>query len=181
MMFMATAQLTPCFKLRAKLVLMGVSGCGKSAIGEMLAHSLQARYLDGDDLHPVCNIEKMQQGIPLTDEDRWPWLTDVGKTLAHSPEPQIVGCSALKKKYRDHIRQVSGIPLLFVHLKGDMALIRRRMQGRIGHFMPVELLASQFAALEAPQKSEDAIEVDIDRSIPDIVQTILTILQHREQ
>lgn len=178
---MLTAELQPRFNLQAKLVLMGVAGCGKSSVGETLAQYLHVQYLDGDHLHSALNIKKMKRGIPLTDEDRWPWLTAVGHALATPDEPQIVGCSALKRIYRDHLRQIAKIPLLFVHLSGDMTLIHARMQARNGHFMPVDLLASQFAALEVPQDGENAITVDIDQSLQDIVHKIVGALKRRQQ
>jgi len=178
---MLTVELQPRFNPQVKLVLMGVAGCGKSSVGETLAQYLHVQYLDGDYLHPVLNIKKMKKGIPLTDEDRWPWLTAVGHALARPDEPQIVGCSALKKIYRDHLRQIAKIPLLFVYLSGDMALIHARMQARSGHFMPVDLLTSQFAALEAPGDEENAITVDINQSLQDIVHTIISALKRRQQ
>jgi gluconokinase len=156
---------------------MGVAGSGKSAVGAALAARLGARYLDGDDLHPQANIEKMSRGEPLTDEDRWPWLTLVGRKLAKPEGILIIGCSALKRRYRDHIRAEAGAPVTFVHLAGSRELISRRMGTRAGHFMPTSLIDSQFSALEPPGQEENAITVDIDNALGTIVDTITARLE----
>jgi gluconokinase len=106
---------------------MGVAGCGKSAVGAALAARLRATYIDGDDLHPPANIAKMSRGEPLADDDRWPWLTLVGQKLANPDGILILGCSALKRRYRDHIRNEAGAPVTFVHLSGSRELIAARM------------------------------------------------------
>lgn len=152
---------------------MGVAGSGKSAIGEALAAEIGVVYVDGDDLHPDSNIAKMSRGDPLTDDDRWPWLTAVGGELARAHGPIIVGCSALKRRYRDHIRAHSGGSVTFIYLSGSRELIARRMGGRTGHFMPTSLIDSQFAALEPPDDDENAIAVDIDRPKKAVVQSIV--------
>ena len=156
---------------------MGVAGCGKSAVGAALAARLGATYLDGDDLHPQANIDKMSRGEALTDEDRWPWLTLVGQKLAAPDGILILGCSALKRRYRDHIRKEAGAPVLFVHLAGSRKLIATRMATRAGHFMPASLIDSQFAALEPPGPDENAVTVDIDRPLERIVDDIATHLE----
>jgi len=156
---------------------MGVAGCGKSAVGAALAARLDATYLDGDDLHPQANIDKMSRGEALTDEDRWPWLTLVGQKLAAPDGILILGCSALKRRYRDHIRKEAGAPVLFVHLAGSRKLIATRMAARAGHFMPASLIDSQFAALEPPGPDENAVTVDIDRPLERIVDDIATHLE----
>ncbi|MBB5045121.1 gluconokinase [Shinella fusca] len=156
---------------------MGVAGCGKSAVGAALAARLGATYLDGDDLHPQANIDKMSRGEALTDEDRWPWLTLVGQKLAAPDGILILGCSALKRRYRDHIRKEAGAPVLFVHLAGSRKLIATRMAARAGHFMPASLIDSQFAALEPPGPDENAVTVDIDRPLERIVDDIATHLE----
>lgn len=156
----------------ARIVLMGVSGSGKSAVGALLAERLGACYFDADPLHPGENIAKMRRGEPLTDADRAPWLDAVGRTLADAPPIAIVGCSALKRAYRDRIRQRVGAPVVFVHLSGSRDLIAIRMRGRSGHFMPLSLLDSQFAALEPPAADEHAVTVDIDRPLAEIVALI---------
>ncbi|POH35475.1 gluconokinase [Sinorhizobium americanum] len=154
------------------MVLMGVAGCGKSSVGAALATRLGAVYFDGDDLHPAANIAKMSQGIPLQDEDRWPWLTRVGEALAAGTGPTIIGCSALKRAYRQHIENTAGGPVTFIHLAGTVEVIERRMKERQGHFMPAALLASQFAALEPPAPDENAISVDIDQPLEAVVEAI---------
>lgn len=158
-------------------VIMGVAGSGKSTIGDAVAQDLGANYTDGDDLHPASNIEKMRLGIPLTDEDRWPWLARVGETLAKKHGVQLIGCSALKKIYREHITQCAGEPVTFVYLNGSKALIAQRMAERTQHFMPTSLLDSQFDALEIPSVPEKVIPVDISGSITDIAQTISDHIQ----
>ncbi len=151
------------------MVIMGVSGCGKSSVGERVSARLGVRYRDGDDLHPADNVAKMRAGVPLTDADRWPWLDRVAQVLAEEA-PVIVGCSALKRAYRDRIR--AACEVTFVHLVGSRDLIAARMAVRKGHYMPLTLLDSQFAALEAPGP-EEAISVSIDQTLPQIVDEIL--------
>lgn len=160
-----------------RMVLMGVAGSGKSTVGEALVARAGARYFDGDDLHPPANIEKMSRGEPLTDEDRWPWLTRVGEALAKAETPLVIGCSALKRRYRDHIRQTAGGQVVFVHLSGTREVIAGRMGARTGHFMPTSLLDSQFAALEPPQADEQAVTVDIDQPLEGVVDDILRELK----
>ena len=133
-----------------KFILMGVAGCGKTTIGEALATRFDWTYEDGDTYHPQSNIDKMAMGTPLTDEDRAPWLKEIGQRLGHDQTPLIIGCSALKRIYRDWIRAAAGTDICFIHLAGSRALIEERMAARQGHFMPVSLLDSQFATLEAP-------------------------------
>ncbi len=162
---------------RRRIVLMGVSGCGKSAVGAALARRLDATYLDGDELHPPENIAKMSRGEPLTDADRDPWLAEVGRRLAKAEGSVIIGCSALKRRYRDRIREESGGPVIFVHLSGTKELIAQRMGARTGHFMPTSLIDSQFAALEKPAADEAAITVDIDRPLDALVADIAAKLK----
>ena len=154
-----------------RLVIMGVSGCGKSSVGARLAARLGLNYRDGDDLHPPENVAKMRAGMPLTDGDRWPWLDRVGQVLL-AEAPVIVGCSALKRAYRDRIRTAAGGPVTFVHLAGSQEVIAARMALRQGHYMPLSLLDSQFAALEPPAAAE-AITVSIDQPLEAIVADIL--------
>lgn len=142
-----------------KIVVMGVSGCGKSSFGQALARALGLVFRDGDDLHPAENIAKMAAGQPLSDEDRAPWLARVGAYLA-GEGGQVVACSALKRAYRDTLR--SHAPnVVFVHLHGARAVLEARMTTRPGHFMPARLLDSQLATLEPPTTDERAIRVDI--------------------
>lgn len=161
-----------------RVVIMGVAGCGKSSVGEALAQRLDIPYRDGDDLHTPQAVEKMRQGIPLTDDDRWPWLDRVAQVLA-TEAPILVGCSALKRVYRDRIGAGAGGPVTFVHLSGSRDLIASRMAARTGHYMPTSLLDSQFAALEPPGPDE-AITVDIDHTLPAITDAILTALEARK-
>lgn len=161
-----------------RIVLMGVAGCGKSTVGAALAARLGATYLDGDDLHPPANIAKMSRGEPLTDEDRWPWLTLVGQSLATPAGTVILGCSALKLCYRDHIREEAGAPVTFVHLSGSKALIAARMGARPGHFMPTTLIDSQFDALEPPTEEEGGVPVDIDAPLNMLVDEIVKKLAY---
>jgi gluconokinase len=158
-----------------RIVLMGVSGCGKSSVGEGLSARLGIPYHDGDELHPPANVEKMRRGIPLTDDDRWPWLDRVGGVLAHDA-PVIVGCSALRRIYRDRLRAAAAGQVQFIHLAGDRDLIAARMAARTGHYMPPSLLDSQFAALEAPDPDE-ALSINIDRPLPALIAAIAAHLQ----
>lgn len=154
---------------------MGVAGCGKSSVGAALAPLLGAVYRDGDDLHPPENIAKMAAGVALSDQDRAPWLVACGQQFGLAPR-LILGCSALKRAYRDVIRDQAGGPVTFVHLTGDRALIAARMAARPGHFMPPALLDSQFAALQPPGGDEAAITVDIAEPLPALVARIAAAL-----
>lgn len=157
-----------------RIVIMGVAGSGKSSVGEALSERLGIPYRDGDDLHTAAAVEKMRSGIPLTDADRWPWLDRVAAVLAREA-PVIIGCSALKRAYRERIRTGAGGAVCFVHLQGSRELIARRMAGRTGHYMPTTLLDSQFAALEPPGP-EEAVTVDIDQPLPALVSAVLARL-----
>ena len=150
-------------------VVMGVSGCGKSTVGAAFAQAIGAQFVDGDDLHPPENVAKMARGQPLTDADRAPWLDRVGATLTGGV---VVGSSALKRAYRDRIRAVAG-PVRFLHLAGSREVIAARMAARPGHFMPLGLLDSQFAALEPPGPDEDAVTVDIDQPFAAVIAALL--------
>jgi gluconokinase len=146
------------------LVIMGVSGGGKSTVAGLLAGRLGWDLAEGDDMHPAANIAKMAAGHPLDDVDRWPWLKRVAEWIGvrtAADRPGIVTCSALKRSYRDVLR---GPSVVFVYLAGSRELIARRVAARQGHFMPAQLLDSQFAALEPPGPDEHAITVDITGS-----------------
>ncbi|MBX4998093.1 gluconokinase [Rhizobium lentis] len=157
------------------IIVMGVSGCGKSSVGEKLAKALRLDFVEGDALHPASNVEKMSKGIPLTDEDRMPWLDLIGERMQGSLEKGegiIVSCSALKRIYRDRLRAAAG-NLFFVYLEGSKALLTKRMGERKGHFMPVSLLESQLATLEVPTGEAGVVTVDIDDTIDGIAATAL--------
>lgn len=145
----------------SRVVLMGVSGCGKSTVGALAAARCGAAFVDGDDLHPPGNVAKMAAGQPLDDDDRAPWLDRVGAVLAAAERPLLVACSALRRRYRDRIRAAAGGPVLFVHLDGPRAVLAARLAGRQGHFMPPGLLDSQLATLEALGPDEAGVRVDI--------------------
>jgi len=158
------------------IVLMGVSGSGKTTIGQRLAQSLGWTFYDGDDFHPQANIDKMRQGIPLTDGDRDSWLTALQQlidSLLQNDRSAVLACSALKQTYRNRLQRDLA-HVRFVYLKGDFDLIRRRLMSRQGHFMRADLLRSQFATLEEPQ---GVLTVDISRSPEQIVTTIKTAFQ----
>ncbi|WP_122520732.1 gluconokinase [Pannonibacter phragmitetus] len=165
--------------MSTRIILMGVAGCGKSSVGDAISARTGIAYRDGDDLHPAANVEKMRAGIPLTDEDRWPWLDQVGRELADKA-PLIIGCSALKRVYRDRIRALAGGPVTFVHLAGSRDLIAGRMAQRTGHYMPLSLLDSQFAALEVPQPDEGALTADISQPLDALVDGIVKGLNLEE-
>lgn len=156
-------------------IVMGVSGSGKSTVAAMLASRVGGVFLDADDFHPVENKRKMAASIPLTDEDRWPWLDEMNRELkARATRGQTVflACSALREIYRS--RLAAGLPgLRLIYLKGSEELIFARMQGREGHFMPPTLLASQFALLEEPA---DALVVPIEKTPDEIIRLILAEL-----
>lgn len=173
---MSTAESQPPSDPPRRMVLMGVSGSGKTAVGEALAERLGVRYLDGDDFHPAANVAKMSRGEPLTDADRWPWLTQIGRRLAQAMSPTIIGCSALKRIYRTHIVHEAGAPVLFIHLAGSRAVIEARMKARKGHFMPPSQLANQFATLEPPGPDENAITIDIDQPLEAVIDDVVAKL-----
>jgi len=154
------------------MVVMGVAGCGKSTIAEGLAEKLAGTYLDGDSFHPASNIAKMSAGTPLTDEDRWPWLSIFAKEISGRNGSVVGACSALKRSYRDFITKEANEPVLFIYLDGSRELISNRMSEREGHFMPTSLLDSQFAALQIPSKDEHAISVDISGTQDQIVSEV---------
>ena len=160
------------------VVLMGVSGSGKSTIGAALAAALGWRLIDADDLHPPQNVARMAAGIPLTDDDRWPWLDRIVDALRRATAEGtnvVLACSALKQRYRDRLAQAGDVH--FVHLRGDPQTISARLATRHHRYMPAALLESQFATLEAPG---DAIDVDITMSVDAQVAAIIEALSARK-
>ena len=150
-------------------VLMGVSGCGKSSVGLALAEQCAMTFIDGDDLHPKSNIAKMSSGTPLTDEDRRPWLQAVGEALKSAPGPVVIGCSALKKRYREIIRDYTAEPVYFLHLHATVDVLQSRVNERADHFMPASLLQSQFDALEHLSDDEAGARIDIAQPLADVI------------
>lgn len=146
------------------IVIMGVSGSGKTTVGQRLAEQLGGRYEEGDSYHPPANVEKMRRGVPLTDDDRWPWLRRlsdlIGDWLAE-PAPVVLACSALKRAYRDLLTDGRS-EVRIVYLRGSAAAIQGRLTSRTGHFMPARLLNTQFEALEEPAPDENVLTIDID-------------------
>jgi len=161
------------------IVVMGVSGCGKSTVGQLLARACGVAYVEGDDLHSPENVERMRSGNPLTDEQRRDWLELISHqlALAHARRAGlVVSCSALKRAYRDVLRR--GAPdLQFVHLHGAPALLAQRTAQRVGHYMPVSLLASQLATLEPPGPDEQALAFDVAEPPQRVVDQVLARLQ----
>ena len=141
------------------VIVMGVSGSGKTTLGTALAKRLGVEFIEGDSLHPAENIARMSAGTPLTDEDRWPWLANIARAVSAKPN-SVVSCSALKRVYRDRLRQGIGPDLRFVCLMVPRPELERRMAKRRGHFMPPGLLDSQLAALEPPTDEGDALILD---------------------
>ena len=163
---MATTKPQRCY------VLMGVMGSGKTSIGRALAQRIAITFIDGDSLHPPSNIEKMSSGVPLTDADRAPWLADVGRTLHDTEGPVAIGCSSLKKSYRDIIRNAAKEPVRFLHLHTTKEILTERTQGRDGHFMPPALLESQLATLELLDPDEDGQVIDINQPLNSVVDAV---------
>jgi gluconokinase len=145
------------------VVIMGVAGCGKSEVGRRLAQALSLPMIEGDEFHPASNIEKMRQGLPLTDEDRAGWLEQLGHELARYPGGAVLACSALKRAYRDHLRRFSP-GLRFVHLRITPEQALQRVSARHGHFYPPSLVASQFQTLEDP--SGESLVLTVDGALP---------------
>ncbi len=160
-------------------VIMGVSGCGKSTVGLALANRLNCPFYDGDDFHPPENVAKMASGTPLNDDDRYPWLArlhDLIETHLEKGETAVLACSALKKKYRDQLRQGND-GIRFVHLQGSQALIWERMQARQSHYMKADMLQSQFEALETPSPNNTLI-ISVENDVEEIVEQIIQNLNN---
>jgi gluconokinase len=160
--------------MKSPIVVMGVSGSGKSTVGAALAQRLRVPFADADDFHPEANVAKMSAGHALTDEDRHPWLDAIGDWLAeHCGEGGVMSCSALKRQYRDQLRKHCP-QVRFLHLSGSPEVIGRRQASRPGHFMPASLLASQFDTLEPLEADEHGVVVDVDQDIDAVVENYLT-------
>ncbi len=153
---------------------MGVSGTGKSTVAAALADQLGWELVEGDDLHPPSNVEKMTAGEPLTDADRAPWLERVRERavqLTDGGESSVITCSALRRSYRDALR-AGAASMFFVHLAGNEDVLARRMAGREGHFMPTGLLRSQLDTLEPLEGDEDGVQVDVAGTVEDVVAVV---------
>ena len=161
------------------IVVMGVSGSGKSTVGAALAQRVRVPFADADDFHPPANIDKMTAGQALNDDDRYPWLEAIGEWLAaHCPDGGVMSCSALRRKYRDQLRRHCP-ETIFLHLAGTPEVIGRRQASRPGHFMPASLLASQFETLEPLEPDERGVVIDVDQDIDAIVESYLSLTASR--
>ncbi|WP_342363012.1 gluconokinase [Terrarubrum flagellatum] len=161
------------------IVVMGVAGSGKTTVGELLAQRLGWEFRDADSFHPAANIAKMTAGQPLTDADRWPWLAAIADWIdAHRKAGGhgVVTCSALKRAYRDRLRN-GHTDVRFVHLKGDIEVIGARMAARQHHFMPTALLKSQFDTLEPPAPDERALSISVELEPEQIVEAVVNMLE----
>jgi len=162
------------------VVVMGVSGSGKTTVGAALAQRLRVPFADADDFHPAANIAKMSAGVPLTDDDRGPWLATIATWLAeHAAGGGVASCSALRRSYRD-ILAAAAPHVFFVHLHGAPDVIAARVAGRPGHFMPTALVESQFATLEPLEPDERGAVLDVDQAVDDLVTQSLTLLDPRD-
>lgn len=162
------------------VILMGVTSVGKTTIGKLLAERMGATFAEGDSYHPAANVEKMRRGTPLSDDDRWPWLHAIAddlRTWIKEGKDAVVTCSALKRSYRDVLRS-AGKEVRIVYLTGETPLIRTRMEGRVGHYMPVSLLPSQLSTLEPPTAEEGAVAIDVSDAPPVIVERILEAVRN---
>ena len=163
------------------VIVMGVSGSGKTTLARGLADRLGWQFLEGDELHPEANVAKMAAGIPLTDEDRWPWLRSIGAWMSAeiaAGRSAVVTCSALRRSYRDLLRE--GRPeVVFCHLTADPDLVGERVSHRADHYMPASLLPSQLAALEPLQPDEPGVELSADGEAAVVIARALDALQDR--
>jgi gluconokinase len=162
------------------LVVMGVSGSGKSTLAAALAHAIGCPFLEGDEFHSPQAIQRMRAGIPLTDDDRWPWLERLGRAMGAAVAEHriaVASCSALKRAYRDRLRETIAVPVCFVLLDANREELSRRMTTRPGHFMPPSLLDSQLATLERPQADEFAMTIDASQPTATSCEQIMTRLR----
>jgi gluconokinase len=160
------------------IVIMGVAGCGKTVVGELLAAYYGYSFRDADEFHPPANVAKMSSGVPLEDADRWPWLDAIGAAIHDAgTEGIVVACSALKRIYRRRILAAAGRPVTFVFLDGSLATLRQRIGGRRRHFMPPSLLDSQLATLERPQPDERAVTISVEQPLDAVVDAVVAALR----
>ena len=152
---------------RTAIVVMGVAGSGKTTVALQLASRLGCAFAEADDFHPASNVVKMSAGIPLTDEDRWPWLAEIKTWIDSHPGDAVLTCSALRRSYRDLLSEADS-RVRFVHLDGTVEQLSSRLSARIGHFMPASMLTSQLATLERLDPGEDGVVIDIDAN-PDVI------------
>jgi gluconokinase len=161
------------------VIVMGVTSCGKTSVGEGLAKELECKFIEGDKLHPAANIAKMSAGTSLNDEDRWPWLETIGKAMkaeCDAGHGVVASCSSLKKAYRQKLSQAAGQPITFIFLHGSRELLAARMAERKGHFMPMSLLDSQLATIEIPGPEENALHLDVVLPVDELVKRAKTHL-----
>lgn len=151
---------------------MGVTGCGKSTVASRLATTINARFCDGDSLHSEESVAKMRRGEALADDDRWPWFARISAFLNAGPDNAVIACSALKKAYRDYLRREVG-NVRFLFLDASPEVTTQRVSSRQGHYMPVSLVTSQFAALERPDNEDQVATVSADAPVESIVRTFL--------
>jgi gluconokinase len=163
---------------KTAVVVMGVAGCGKSTVGQMLASRLGWAFAEADDFHSEANVAKMASGTPLTDEDRGPWLESIRKWIDDTASDSVVTCSALRRSYRDILRGAQA-NVRFLHLNGTQEAIAARMAARADHFMPTSLLASQVATLEPLQSDENGVVLEIGGRPEEIVASAIKVLDLR--
>jgi gluconokinase len=153
-------------------IVMGVTSCGKTSVGEGLAKVLNCTFVEGDKLHPASNIAKMSAGHPLNDDDRWPWLAAIGRSMKAERDAGkgvVASCSSLKKIYRQKLAEAAESPIKFIFLHGSRQVLADRIANRKGHFMPPSLLESQLAILEVPGPDENALYLDVALSIDELI------------
>jgi gluconokinase len=157
---------------KGAVIVMGVTSCGKTSVGEGLAKELNCSFIEGDRLHPAASIAKMSAGTPLNDADRWPWLDIIGKAMKAECDKGhgvVASCSSLKKVYRKKLAEAAGRPITFIFLHGSRDLLAARIAERKGHFMPASLLDSQLATIEIPGPEEHALPLDVVLPVDELV------------
>ncbi len=163
--------------MNKNIIIMGVSGCGKSTVGGLLAAELGASFFDGDDYHPASNIDKMASGVALSDEDRRPWLDKLVRVMRDVDSSSVMACSALKKAYRDTLRRAGNVLLVYLHGSQEVLLERLTVRSNTSdHFMSASMLDSQLATLEEPTDEAEVLTVSIDQSPEEIISIIIQSL-----